>query len=201
MKYFKLGILTSLIIAGFVINSANNQKQLNFMKSSVVTLYDVARNIRCSAAAVSDNIAITAAHCVVDGRVLYAKQNMEITDVKVVAINVGTDVAILKGDFKKFIKVNVTTDPSDALNALGSTGYACGLPHGGKVWCSKVTLNNNYLNAIKGEGLIYPGMSGGPVFHNGRVIAVNSAMGVNLILVAPLLNLCDQLYLPSNCLE
>lgn len=157
----------------------------------------------CSAFVVSDKYAITAAHCLVD-----SKQKLKTTVIKVhpmpdatkttlpyygaeaVAINITSDLGLIRGDFKQFNKILVDPTPSGVFKAKGPL-VTCGFPYGDTDLCTPFQPQGPAYNFIFGGGFIYPGMSGGPVIDLSTltVIGVNSAITNGAVIIAPLIGL------------
>lgn len=159
----------------------------------------------CSAFVISNEYAMTAAHCVVanygnfDKKQALIKDPLDVYDtkgeltkttVKAVAAVVYTDIALLKGDFQEFSKLMV--DYKGFL--VGSTSgpfVVCGFPYGVKDLVCKPFLpaieDNSFM--IIGNGVLFRGMSGGPVIDmsKGVVIAINEAVTSNGPRVTPVL--------------
>lgn len=74
----------------------------------------------------------------------------------------------------------------------------CGYPYGGKALCSTVTVTRKEYWSYAGRGMMYPGMSGGPVidFITKKLIAVNSGISENgEVIISPLTALVEGLEL------
>lgn len=156
----------------------------------------------CTAFAISDTVAATAQHCVSDfDTILRGKIDMyEANDTKVNELSIevskhpALDVALLKGNFKDRFHLPVShdrfeLDPADKYDS-------CGFPMmGPKLVCSHVFPQSIYADAsvvgIGGPGYLIFGMSGGPVFNTtqGVVVAVNTGLYQNKIILSPFVNL------------
>lgn len=151
----------------------------------------------CSGSAISDTYAITAAHCVqgVGGAMNTASIDIQDADSKetrtkarAVGMLKSQDVALLMGDFKKFRKIPMETDPRGWLAHRGPY-ISCGFPGGDKAICTPFMPQGNNQFLIYGNGFLYKGMSGGPVFDSqtGQLIAVNSRVNNQGASVGPLI--------------
>lgn len=153
----------------------------------------------CSAFVVDGNYAITAAHCV-DKNYGLDKTPINIHDqfgkdtgivAEAVAMSNRIDVALVKGDFKNFKRLNVDFYGFTPTNKPGQY-QTCGFPGlQNKVTCTSFFPLSNEGFYIAGRGFLIPGMSGGPVYdtQNEVVIGVNSAAGSGVVLVAPVLGM------------
>jgi len=136
----------------------------------------------CTAAVISNKYAITAAHCLKGfeaGAVFAANEKGNlIVEVKAVAGSSQTDVGIITGDFSSFMKFRFPRTAEDLMSMRLGELVSCGFPMAGSMLCSKVKLNGTRLFSINGEGNLYPGMSGGPLFdlNSMTVIGVNSSV-------------------------
>jgi len=154
--------------------------------SYLLRLHNEEGNFFCTGFVINKYYAITAAHCVTDRMstdgmtkedIIIKSSLSENTDTTARAAAIGgrTDIAVLRGDFSKFNNVRIAANKVD-INPKKEY-VACGYPLGQKkVFCSKLKILGNQIFAIKAEGYLYPGMSGGPVLdkHHNIVIGVNS---------------------------
>lgn len=150
-----------------------------------VKLYSQTGNFFCSATVVDIYHAITAAHCVLDlfgdldtsTITLISSYDEIIGSAHVEALNTYKDVAILRGDFSK-----VRSAYADFIGGTTISLYdelvSCGYPSGqSELYCTSMIFFGNSNFMIKGMGMpLVKGMSGGPLFHNGVLIGVNSSV-------------------------
>jgi hypothetical protein len=162
----------------------------------------------CSAFVVSDDYAITAAHCLVneEQKIDYdkefmvrtikvvdkdtAEEQMLMTPGEVVGVAIRQDYAIIKGDFRTISKAQVDLTPIVTRNIfnrevlpgvvipLFAIGFANGIYDA--VALSQSACGPVY-DFIMCSGLMYHGMSGGALVDpaNGIVYGVNHAIGPN----------------------
>lgn len=148
----------------------------------------------CSGFVISDVYAITAAHCLYDDNYkrrtdtifVHTMDDAPGTTAGAVALNVVSDLGLIRGDFTKFNKIGVSS-PFKVQGPFAT----CGFPYGDVALCTMFSVRGNNLNFIAGDGFIYPGMSGGPVIDvpSGTAIGVNSRMSVGSVSIAPLIGL------------
>lgn len=167
---------------------------------ALVEIRDSNFSFICSGFVISNNEAITSAHCMK----LYNENFVRITsdDTMVVgrfaAFNNKTDTALINGDFSSFRKFQIETDPQKdiIMSQENAQLINCGAPWGGEPTCYNVSnLQINKLKVKANYGSMHPGMSGGPVINlnTGKVVGINSAMGDGYIVFSPLTNFYDSL--------
>ncbi len=164
----------------------------------------------CSGTVISDDYVLTAAHCLVTESMfstdmtrapinIVSLKNVltgEILTVKATAaaVNRRADTALVKGDFSQFTKLQVDGTPS----AMYTTGpiLTCGFPWGSREVCYPTgSTSNMFFERVMLQGILFPGMSGGPVIdvNTKRIVAINSAIGQGFIVIAPTVGLFDAL--------
>jgi len=186
--------------------SADSENQPNDgLEFPIIRLHqlnpDEGSGFYCSAFVISNNYAVTAGHCIEGSGGLSKKAivifNKDLVDTKVTAkaaaINRRGDVGLIVGDFTKFRKIKIMINPQQYNNlAQGMTDqgpYAtwvqkmgqprfisCGYPYGDTMMCSGIKPVGLATFMIMGAGLVFPGMSGGPLIDQdfGVAIGVNS---------------------------
>lgn len=144
----------------------------------------------CSGFVVSDEIVITAAHCINSSIVFIQDENKKIIVKSIVySLIKANDQAILVGDFTMFKKFNVK-DVLDGINKNDKNLKTCGYPYGGKLICYNYTNKGNYNFMLRGISQLYSGMSGGPLFDSKTNIVIGINFGVikEYALHSPLVN-------------
>jgi hypothetical protein len=140
----------------------------------------------CTGFVIDGQYALTAGHCLDNsfGRLrddaITAKDayNSPISvAVTAVALDSTRDVGLLKGDFRAFKAYSVDTSGELIYRAVDGSLHTCGFPSGSKYkYCSPYINTGFDYFSVTGIGLIFPGMSGGPVISaSGIVVGVNSA--------------------------
>lgn len=172
---------------------------------AIVRLHTTDGRFFCSGFVISAKYVMTAAHCLTE--------DFELTDNPIsirlpsgqdvntvgtpAAVNINSDLGLITGDFSGFNVVHVSTTPGLTLQIfMGAAGpvISCGFPYGDQATCLQFLPQTNFLNFIAGQGFLYPGMSGGPVFSllTGIVVGVNSAMMEGGVLIAPIIGLFSE---------
>lgn len=127
------------------------------------------------------NYVVTAGHCLVDEEYQLKKDPVFIenptTGLKVEAtpagINTRMDWGLIHGDFSGMPAAPVAYDNLITEKLMP----ACGFPQGSQtLHCEGLAPIVNDVFEIKCHGVLFPGMSGGPVFdHRGYVVGINTA--------------------------
>lgn len=163
----------------------------------------------CSAVIISDDYAVTAAHCLMNDstfspglisepfnvRSIANEDGSEsVVAAKAAALNNRADYGLITGDFKKFTKLLLMNSPM-SIAQLSPALYTCGFPWGASDVCYLTQPVGTYFGLLEMRGILFPGMSGGPVLDATAdgVFAVNSAVGDGYIIVAPLVGLFETL--------
>lgn len=162
-------------------------------------------NTYCSGAVVSDEVVITAGHCVItEIPFLGVSMNTNPIEIrasdnvprqtygKAIYYSPQLDHAIIKGNFSIYKKFKFIDDPAilTKIKDLRVPFTACGYPMGGELFCTVVTFNRTSLFMWKVNGILIPGMSGGPVLlPDGTEIGINDAVDEDGSIISPLYNI------------
>ena len=186
--YLALGIMNDLSqLPGPSMSSLQVDKGLPPLAPSPV--YNAQRSIVrlsvdgqffCSGVVIGGNYILTASHCIINeetGRLKHELITVEGDNGRVqtigrpVGANLRMDWGLIHGNFTSIPASHVMSNdvPKDA--AL----RACGFPQGNHaIYCVMLEQNGSDLFLLKTKGLVWPGMSGGPVFDkNDDVVALN----------------------------
>jgi Trypsin len=185
------------------------QKPTNKLGSIVRLVDHDSGQTFCSGSVISDNLIVTAGHCLIQagpfGLVSLKTEGIDIrTDenynlnvsAKAVWITPQLDQGLLRGNFHRFEHRGIITDIHDILDTTKSRVpyVTCGYPMGGHLTCTYFQYERLDNFAWRGEGLLIPGMSGGPTMtKDGAIVGVNIAVDGPDALVSPVYNL-DQEY-------
>jgi hypothetical protein len=179
-------------------------------KPSLEPLISIYRKINgkftfyCTAFVVTDKYAITAGHCLLSHKGDLTKDIIQVRDpklketgvyAKAASINTRADLGVITGDFRTFKKFAID---ADGLLSKPGPFYACGFGYGNAPpQCYPFKPTGIYGFAIKGNGFMYPGMSGGPVIDRatGAIVGVNIEVGDSFVVAAPLVGFLGALEL------
>jgi S1-C subfamily serine protease len=176
---------------------------------SIVRLVNESGLTFCTGTVVNKNTIITAGHCIIVefppfGGILRDRpiEIRSLDDKKVnvygIAYNATTqlDLGTIVGDFQKFeYRKAITNINSIVRYAIpGASFRACGYPLGGNLYCSTLYFVSTKEFQWRVQGILLPGMSGGPVMlEDGSMIGVNSAVDGEDSIISPIYNL-DKFY-------
>ena len=149
-------------------------------KRSIVRLYR-GDQFYCSGVVIGSNYVLTASHCLVDEDGIMNRDPVTVVNddgsqvvmSRPVGVNLRMDWGLLHGNFSNIPGALVTEVGFDPPSVV----TACGYPQGSKALnCSELQpwINDAFLVKCKPGGMLFPGMSGGPVFDGeGHVIGLN----------------------------
>jgi len=174
-------------------------------KSSIVRLVrGEERATFCSGTVIAPHTILTAAHCLSLETPYGALVNSDPIEIRgndnrpmgvygiVYYASVQVDIALLGGDFKEFQPRPFIDDPRELtdLRERGARFRSCGYPHNGALYCSDTRFleSNGFMWSV--DGVILPGMSGGPtMLLDGSVIAENTAVEKSYSIISPIYNI------------
>ncbi len=176
--------------------------------SSIVRLVDAATGATfCTGTVVNDNTIITAGHCLANETPFGIALRPELIDIRTnenfnlnvkaraVWVTPQLDQGILKGDFTQFEHRTFIADVHGILNTRQKQQpyVSCGYPMGGHLFCTSFLYQSIYGFRWAGDGVLIPGMSGGPTMtEDGVMVGVNTAMTDTQALVSPIYNIDEQ---------
>lgn len=181
---------------------------------ALVRLHDSKGEFFCTGTVISKDYVLTAAHCLIRSGLLadnmmteeitaislpigYTKKQARVVG-RAAAANTRADYALIKGDYREFEKMQITLAAADLENIRGLI-LLCGFPWGEK---SEICYANMAENMRFAQGklfvtnMLFPGMSGGPVFDlaGQRIFAVNYGLADSgQAILSPLVGLFETL--------
>lgn len=182
---------------------------------ALIRIVAIKSDAECSAVVITPTLAITAGHCVVDpdtdeavakkGWNVYPNNSKEsVTTAKSVGSSEQRDLGLITGDFKDFENAFFLNDPVRLIPAsidptaetATSPVYACGYAENAKAAsCGQFIPQYFFGFQVAGEGIFFPGMSGGMVFSplTGEFLGVISAVmpQPNTVVVSSLFHVLD----------
>lgn len=177
----------------------NKLEYSSYINETSSVRLDAGSGFICSGIVVSQLYVVTAAHCVdkldQEFAIDDSTQKQQFLG-KVVGIYDEQDIALIRVDIRNGIRPAIADFDGTKSSERVVPILACGFPKGqDKLLCNEGTLTGNRFFLRRGSGILYTGMSGGPVYKNNppqyTVIGVNSAVEINAILVGPLTSLAD----------
>ena len=194
LKNFYLGYTNNQVVGK--LDKINYSRSFSGAKLPAIIRLVTTKNTMCSAFVISDEYAITAAHCAVDKSRFISKDSVYIYDyygvytnitANFAALNHEQDIALVKGNFTHFEVLGVD---SKYIPKVGDFLMGCGFPADGNFSCSITKFTRSYNEFYYTTGApIFHGQSGGPVFNkNNKVVAVNSQIAPEGAVFGPLNN-------------
>lgn len=198
-----LSLIVLLLIIALVAPSLRVLVTGNHKKPAIVKMgYDKAH---CTAFVVSDQYAITAAHCILpipnsynpDVNVrIYAVDGSPLQDATVIINRSQADIVALKGSFADYDHLEVNDDVNFRYNE--ETYAMKGYPYmSTKLHTSKIKLTENFQNGMCAKGWATFGFSGSPVIdlNTGKAIGVMSAIAQGYVIFYPIISMKEMLHL------
>jgi S1-C subfamily serine protease len=153
----------------------------------------------CSAFVIDGNYAVTAAHCIRKGLHLdkaeinifnHVGQPTGVT-ARPVGLSNRVDLGLIQGNFSDFQPMTIDVVSFTPMNNPGIY-FTCGFPQlQNQVTCIRFIPVQNENFYLAGQGMVIPGMSGGPVVDvkNKVVMGVNSAVSGPFVMITPIIGL------------
>ena len=169
--------------------------------ASLVSLRNSKGQIFCSGAVISDDYVLTAGHCLMNHdsfipgisteeiTIVDAFDRIISTGAAAAALNQRADVGLVKGNFKQFTKSRIMLQAMMLAQFIGAA-VNCGFPRGEGAACFVTGQFTTHGDALLAPGLMFFGMSGGPVYNivTETIFAVNTAVSDGII-VSPIVGL------------
>ncbi len=191
---------------GFV--SAQVQSKVALVKLNPIVRLIVDGRTFCSGTIVSNTLLITAAHCVVEETPFGSTPNTKSIEIRAsdnkpigvtaraVYASPQMDQAMMVGRFDLFEPKPFIQDPQTLTETKkkGQKFTSCGYPLNGDLYCNETSFagNDHFFWAV--NGVLIPGMSGGPtMLPSGALVAVNVAVVERLSIVSPIYNITKNL--------
>lgn len=157
----------------------------------------------CSGSVVSNTIAITAGHCVTEETPFGVAVNPNPIEIRgsdnisrktfgnVIYVVPQLDFALLRGNFDVYTKFKMIDDVQSILDVRdGKPFFSCGYPLGGDLFCTKLKYKSTEMFMWSVEGVLIPGMSGGPVMtQDGHQFGINDAVDGDHAVISPIYNI------------
>ena len=190
---------------------SENQDYTRKAYPAMVRLESKDHKFFCSGTVISDDYVVTAAHCLMNDSRLrpninkeeltivslpgYTSRQIGSVPAKAAALNNRADYGLIKGDFREFSKMRILHQPSAPVLLKGPL-LTCGFPWGARDTCYPTGNNMRiYYDKFSLSGLLYPGMSGGPVIDldTVAVFAVNMGVSDGSIIISSLVGIFETL--------
>lgn len=167
----------------------------------VIRLHNQEGDFFCTGFVISNEYALTAAHCIDDSNIFGTSLTPNLITIKssenaptgiearAAAMDQRRNIGLLRGNFTNFAKTRIYEGMLRITPGL-TVFAACGFPGGQSAYtCSQFQVVGTYFFMIAGYGLLYPGMSGGPVFDqlSGTVVGINSRVSTEVAIITPLI--------------
>jgi V8-like Glu-specific endopeptidase len=211
IKEILRGAILGIIIGVILFNTVRILSAPEAPKTTVATytqsVVRLALNGRtfCSGVVIDKNTVATAGHCLIECEPLLGfcqvqSNPIEIrtSDNKLIALGKAKSVTqqldrgIIKGDFSRVKPAPYISDVTKSIGTrkVGMQYMSCGYPLGGALYCSKTIYLRNIGFQVAVDGVLIPGMSGGPtMLEDGTVVGVNSAVSDDFSIISPIYNI------------
>lgn len=201
-KKLALASLVFMFLGMVLVALSSKDPQYKINPQAIVRLHDSATGqFFCSGTIINDTQILTAAHCLINGMSL-----RQVVQVRVVAekpirkratiqsFSIQNDIATLTGNFADLPKLKMEKDATKLIDMWSNPArqiIACGYPYGAALTCIPVTNRSMYWFLWKGQGRLYPGMSGGPVIdlETAQVVASNTAVTIDSVILSPVIGI------------
>jgi hypothetical protein len=171
-KRLKVLIIPILIFIGSI-NYNNIDRNVYEIKKSAYLRITLDGRTMCTAIVVNETTAVSSMHCNVQNVIIQSEDHeIKIDNAQITQFSNKYDFMVMKGDFRKFNSIaKYTYDYSNYR--VPRNARSCGYAFGGKLLCVYIKDIKTIGPDLMGNGTLIPGMSGGALVYNNKIIGIN----------------------------